>query len=294
MPAFRMGRADGGPRQVIVHMKPVGRSTTQSGRGRVFLAARALRSGDGVKLARREIGLIILAVIIIGAITAALMMSDEGSETTQEKPSPTATDLMYLALVYLPITGLTLLLITVTPALFKYPPPPQPASRHVFSFIGAIVSVTLIGSLVDLVAFWSGSPSLMSYLSALVGTFLLYTFVSWRYLLKRGKFAAFVGGKFAVLNVISWFILILFTANHIAVTRRIFYQLLPLTLGVLIAALAYETWRFHIVTVRHPERPLPRGVRPPPRQDVPTTRIAELWVLVALSSVLVYIVSLKV
>jgi len=246
-----------------------------------------------LKLARWEIGLVLLAALIIGTILVALL-SDEGSETTQEKPSPTAKDLMYLALVYLPITGLTLLLITVTPALFKYPPPPQPASRHVLSFIGAVMSVTLIGSLVDLVAFWNGSPSLMSYLSALVGTFLLYTFVSWRYLLKRSKFAAFVGGKFAVLNVISWFILILFTANHISVTRKIFFELLPLTLGVLIAALAYETWRFHVVTARYPERPLPRGVRPPPRQDVPTARIAELWLLVALSSVLVYVVSLNV
>jgi hypothetical protein len=201
---------------------------------------------------------------------------------------------MYLALVYLPITGLTLLLITVTPAIFRYPPQPQPAWRHVLSFAGAIVSVTLIGSLVDLVAFWNGSPSLMSYISALVGTFLLYTFVSWRYLLKRSKFAAFVGGKFAVLNVISWFLLIVFTANHISIMQRVFFKLLPLTLGVLIAALAYETWRFHVVTARHPERPLPRGVMPPPRQDVPTTRIAELWGLVALSTVLVYVVSIKV
>jgi len=247
-----------------------------------------------LKLERREIGLILLGVIIIGIILAAILLSDEGSEGVQETPSPTATDLMYLALVYLPITGLTLLLITVTPSLFKYPPPPQPAWKHVLSFAGAILSVTLIGSLVDLVAFWNGSPSMMSYLTALVCTFLLYTFVSWRYLLKRGKFAAFVGGKFAVLNVISWFILILFTANHISVTRRIFFELLPLTLGVLIAALAYETWRFHVVTARYPERPLPRGVRPPPRQDVPTARIAELWALVALSSVLVYVVSLYI
>jgi hypothetical protein len=244
-------------------------------------------------LARREIGLVLLAALILVVILVASMYVEE-SENAEESPSPTATDLMFLALVYLPINGLTLLLITVTPTLFNHPPPPQPATRHVLSFLGAILSVTLIGSLVDLLAFWSGSPTLMSYLSALVATFLLYTFVSYRYLLKRGKFAAFVGGKFAVLNVISWFLLILFTANHLSVMRNVFFNALPLTLAVLIVALAYETYRFHIRTARDPEAPLPRGVKCPPPQHVPMARIVEVWAVVIVSSVLVYIVSINI
>ena len=238
--------------------------------------------GVSMALARRGLNLVLLTLLML-----ALLAAPAAAAAAEEAPpSPTAMDLMFLALVNLPINGLILLLITVTPTLFRHPPPPQPASRHVLSFLGAILSVTLIGSLVDLVAFWNGSPTLMSYLTALVATFLLYTLVSYRYLLKRGKFA--------VLNVISWFLLILFTANHLSVMRKVFFNALPLTLAILIVALAYETYRFHIRTARDPEAPLPRGVKPPPPQHVPMARMVEVWAVVILSSVLVYIVSIKV
>jgi hypothetical protein len=160
--------------------------------------------------------------------------------------SNSSEDVLGLALVNLPLNGITLMLLLMAPYLLGFRPEPQEVKAHVLVVLVSVTILTLLGAVIDLVAYDGGTPSTLSFAVGGLAILVLYTTVTFRYLGRSLDVSVYTGLVFAILNVLSWTMLIGWDRPDMDRALDLLRDLFPALLLLFFVLLAVETFVLHV------------------------------------------------
>ncbi len=152
-----------------------------------------------------------------------------------------------LTLINFPINGCMLVLCYVLISMEEGPPERHPASKHMIRMVGVVLVLTLLGAVIDTIAFNDDSPTWLSFFGGAVLILILVAFLVNRYLGVDATRSLLIGGVFMGVNMFTWFLLFVLSAETV---EDFIYNYMPLYsvvfIEVFVLLLVLETYFLHI------------------------------------------------
>ncbi len=160
--------------------------------------------------------------------------------------SNSSEDVLALAMVNLPLNGIALMLVLMAPYLLGFRPEPQEVKAHVLVVLVSVAILTLLGAVIDLVAYDGGTPSTLSFAVGSLAILVLYATVTLRYLGRSLDVSVYVGLVFALLNILTWTMLVGWDRPDMDRALDLLRDLFPALLLLFLVLLAVETFVLHV------------------------------------------------